>query len=92
MLVFAYVLLMILKLKEGESVEYVCKISGITVSDLEKLNGYLPKANQYFYIPKENKYIIKVNDNLLSIQRKTKLSIEDITRRVSIEVGKVFYY
>ncbi len=89
---FAYVLHMILKLKEGETIEYICKISGITVKELEKLNGYLPKVEQYFYIPRKNKYVIKETDSLLTIQRKTKLTFEEILKRVPIEIGKIFYY
>lgn len=59
---------------------------------LEKENGFMPSAEHYFYLPKENVYVIKENDNLLSISRKTKLSYEEILKRVPIEAGKIFYY
>lgn len=92
MLVFAYVLLMILKLKDGESIEFLCKISGTSVDEIKRVNGFLPKSGQYFFIPRNSKYIIKEGDNLLTIQRKTKLSAEEILKRVNIEIGKIFYY
>lgn len=83
---------MILKLREGESIEYVCKVAGIEPAVLEKENGFIPKAGQYFYIPKENVFVIKENDNLFSISKKTKLSYDEILKRIPIEVGKIFYY
>lgn len=70
----------------------MCKIAGITKSTLEKENGFLPKEGQYFYLPLENVFTIKENDNLFSISKKTKLSCEEILKRVPIEAGKIFYY
>lgn len=92
MLVFAYLLLMILKLKDGESIEFISKISGTSVDEIKRINGYLPKSGQYFFIPRNNIFIIKECDNLLTIQRKTKLSAEAILKRVNIEIGKIFYF
>lgn len=90
--VYSYLLHMILKLKEGESLEYLCKISGLTPKEVEMENGFMPKSGQYFYLPRENEYIIKESDTLFTLQKKTKLPIEEIIRRVKIEIGKKLYY
>lgn len=83
---------MILKLSEGETLEYIAKISALSVEKIIELNGYRPKENMYFFINRENEYIVKENDTILSISRKTKLSINEINSRGRIIAGKKFYY
>lgn len=83
---------MIIKLKNGESIEYIAKISGMTVDEIVKLNGYLPQTGQYFYIDRKNKYVITAIDTLFSVSHKTHLTYNEIINRTTITPGKVIYY
>lgn len=83
---------MIIKLKMGETLAYIAKISALSVEKIVEQNGYTPKSGQYFYLDRKNKYIVKENENALTISKKTGLSPKEITDRVTVCGGKIFYY
>ncbi len=83
---------MIIKLKYGESLNHIAKISGMTIDEIVHINGYLPQSGQYFYIDRKNKYVISAVDTLFSVSHKTHLSYEEILNRTTITAGKIIYY
>lgn len=83
---------MIIKLKYGEKIEYIAKISGMTVKEIGRLNGYIPISGQYFYINRSNRYVITAYDTIFSVSHKTHLTYDEILKRTIINQGKVFYY
>lgn len=83
---------MIIKLKDGESLNHIAKISGMTVDEIVGINGYLPQSGQYFYIDRKNKYVISLNDTLFTVSHKTHLSFDEILNRTTITPDKVIYY
>gem|GEM_PF-4291823 len=91
----AYIYLMIIRLKKGESIEYKAKQCGKSVQEIEELNGFLPKENDWFYVSNvDNIYVVNVFDDPFSASKKTGLKVEEILKRVDgvFEAGKEFYY
>lgn len=83
---------MIIRLKKGETLEYIAKISALDVQKIIEQNGFTPSCGQYFYLDRQNKYIVGASDNVFVISKKTKLTVKEITDRVNVCKGKVFYY
>lgn len=83
---------MIVRLQKGETLEYIAKISALDVQKIIEQNGFTPSSGQYFYLDRQNKYIVGAFDNVFVISKKTKLTVKEITDRVNVCKGKVFYY
>lgn len=83
---------MIIRLRKGEKLEYIAKISALSVEKIVEQNGFNPKVGQYFYLDRQNKYVVGASDSVFIIAKKTGLTIKEITDRIVVCKGKIFYY